>query len=817
MASNASIRSVIVSPTEMCRVCLSEMRQVFIDVLGPNEPLLAQFVNEYYKVEIKGDDIQTGKSTKLCQRCMENLDVWRGHIDQAKACQTVVNYLSDKTINREEPSSLVPIRVNENALTSSDNMIQFPSESIQQSRSASIQQILSRGIEPIQHGSDFPSTSNSTEIIPFPSTSTEIISFPSTSTEITPIASTSTEITPIASTSTEIISFPSTSTEIIPFPSTSTEIIPFPSTSTEIFSSTPISTRMEPIWYSGINEITNNSFPSQQVVLPKPLKIETACVFCFYQYNEVSTNVHRNIQFCTKHSKPHTCLVKNCNTVFPSKEIFFTHYRHHLNLDINTYLCRICLGIIDCPRRTMTKNHTHQNVTDLFKCCSTNFTTMIKFVLHKLVYHDTVVIMSNTRSHNLKKMNQNVLFPTKCKIEPFDVKDDVTLTSKEEQDKVNKVDNGSYQCSDCTSQFFKTVKEYVEHSKRKHKNTLMLKESEIRLCPLCDNNYFFSKFVEHIENCTNTMKIGDKNLNCYGCIHCKCIFTKLTASQFRNHVLFCKTFSIVTIDNKAYKKCVNCTFQTCDDNLALTHASSNCLYFQLKMRYALGPDEKKKVLQRMEFDEEISKQQVDKDCTDNEATSDTSKVKCDTSRQYLLKSYNYFCNNCHNLFFDKHTFLHHMTVLGFNCRSNTLVYCQRCLTDFKSETDFIKHLPNMPKAAPLISIKSEEIDSNSNNTEDIIIESVIEHSNQNGNDGNYSYDGYNRNDVKVFEMNGNRYFQGQGVSGTDVRSSVQFSEPGGSNDYTDQEMEFNTNDNYMQCVVEEKPDLNQIMMNNSMQ
>jgi len=805
----------------MCRVCLSERRQVFIDVFAPNEPFLAQFVREYYKVEVKRDDMHRGKSTKLCQRCMENIDVWRGHVDQAVACQTVVNYLAEKKyeyMSSASPSQVVnkkrclfiskknqkaskskkrkrPMHVYEIQSTSTSNDVnQFIDESNQQSTSASIPQIPSGGMELIQYPSDFPSTSNSTEIIPF---------VPS---------------------SNKIIPFTSTSTEIIPFTSTSTEIVPFTSTSTEIIQSTPSSTGVEPVLFSMANAVTSNSFPSEKFVKPKSLKIECFCIFCTYQFNDASKSSRKNIIFCNKHSKPFACLIDNCNTVFPNKEAFIAHYRIHLNLDSTTYLCRKCMAVLNCPRRSITKDHVHQNLSDLLNCCSLNFKTMNKFVLHKLIFHTTIVITSNNQSHIFNKSDSlDGMSPKKCKIEPIDVKDDVILTNNNvAKAEVNKADTGSYKCTyyNC-SQYFNTVKEYVEHSKKKHNNIIVLKESGIKLCPLCDNNFFFDKFIEHIENCTNTMKIGDKALNYFGCVYCKCIFTQLSASKFRSHILFCKTFGVITIDDKAYKQCNNCTFQTCDDNLAVTHATSNCIYFQLKMRYALGPEEKNKVMARMEFAEENSKQQVDKNCTDIEALPGTSKIMCNTSRQRMLKSYNFFCNNCNNFFFDKYTFLHHMTVLGFNCRSNTLIYCPRCLTDFNNEVEYTEHLPKMPKASPLFSIKSEIIDPNYN-SEDVIIESIVERANQNdyeesssdGDDDNYNDDD---NDVKVFEMNHNS-LQAPEVSDIDISSSVQqLPEQEVSNyDFSDQNTEY-TNDYYMQCVVEEKPDLNQMMIDNNIQ
>jgi len=603
----------------------------------------------------------------------------------------------------------------------------------------------------------------------------------------------------------------STSTEIIPFPpaSTSTEIIPYASTSTEIIPSTE-----DPqLWRSMLNEIRGNSFPLE-ISISQAFNIEErVCVFCIYQYNEISRNMYtKNIRLCPKHLKAYACIVENCYTVFPNKGVFIEHYCAHLNMRNTDSLCRKCMLVLTSPSST-TSNHTHQTLSDFFNCCSQHFQTMHQFVVHKLTTHETFVVSAHNRSPILNNSAPFFMSLPKCKIEPIDSKDDVLLTTTVVQNEVNEVNEGgeregSYKCKNCSVLFF-TLIEYVEHYKKQHNKKLTLKESGIQLCPLCDTDFLCYNFVEHVEKCTNTMKLGDKKLNHFGCVYCKVVFTKLSASIFRKHVLFCRTFKVKCFDNVAYKSCINCNFQTADDNLAVTHANNECIYFQLKMRYAIRPNEKQKVIDRMNLLEEYSKGQLNKNCIKNKILPSTSKEICDSKRRRMLKWYNYYCFNCNNAFFDKHIFYYHLNGSQSVCRPSSLIYCTRCVNDFNCERDYTLHLPNSTKPAPLLSIKSEEIDP-SYYAEDVIMDSTVVHPNQS--------DDEDAEDIKVFEMNGIRPFQEQTITMNDIISNAQFQEQEISNyDNTDQEMEFSSNDEYMQCVIEEKPDLNQIMMDNNMQ
>ncbi|KAL4096593.1 hypothetical protein QTP88_021516 [Uroleucon formosanum] len=647
-----------------------------------------------------------------------------------------------------------------------------------------------------------PFASTSKEIIPVASTSAEIKPFASTSTEIIPVASTSAEMIPLASTSTEINSFASTSKEIIPVASTSKEIIPVASTSAEIVASFTIneisSTGNSPVWYTNGIETTD---PESEVFAEfKSFKAEYVCIFCTYQHEEVSRNAYKHIIFCPKHSNPHACFIENCHSVFPNKTVFIPHYRTHLNLNSSTYLCHQCFGVLTCSRRSMA-DHTHQDTSDLFKCCSLTFTTMTQLVLHKLINHSAIVVTSNNRSRTLQKQNLNIK-----KTELENIKVGLNIPGVVPSNQIIK-DNGSFKCY-CCPKYFDNVLEFIDHTKIKHKNLITLKDKGIKLCPLCDHSYFNEQFSEHVEHCTNTLKVGEKSLNHYGCVHCSIIFTDVSPREIRNHVLYCKSFKLGIVNNKLHHKCINCTFTSTEDDLSLIHANSNCIYLKLKMRYAMGPDEKIKVMQRMEFIKQNTEQQEDKDST-NDKELLSSYTDCNTARQKLLKFYNYYCNYCKNLFFDRTIFFKHLNEMGTHCRLQTLIYCQKCLTEFNTLEEYQGHLPSMPAASPiLLSIKEELFGQNNDeyeNSMDLL---------------RYTPNYYG---VKV-EMNNETFYQKQEPyydETTDMQYQEQESEQEqevSNNDlnncYSYSEMELTADDIYMQCEVEEKPDLSQLLLEN---
>jgi len=640
--------------------------------------------------------------------------------------------------------------------STSNGTIQSPLESIQQSTSASIYQCQSIDT---QYVSDVPSTSKST------------------STEFIPIASTSAEVIPFAS-------------------SSSIENVPS-YTVNEISS-----TGNNPVWYSNGNEKTdpeskvNDKYTSW--------KVECVCIFCTYQHQELSRNTINHILFCSKHSEPYACLIENCHSVFPNKLVFIQHYRTHLNLNNSTFLCNTCFSVLTCPRRTVMLAHTHQNLSDLFKCCSLTFTTMTKFVLHKLINHCAIVVTSHNRSRTIRKQNLNIK-----KTELDNIKVDLDVPDIVPRNQIIE-DNGSYKCYRCPK-YFNNILKFIDHCKIKHNNIITLKEKGIKLCPLCDNSYLNEQFTEHLENCTNTLLVGDKSLNHYGCVYCRAIFTDVSSREFRNHVLYCKSFKLGIINNKLHHKCMNCTFASTDDNLSLVHANSNCMHFQLKMRYAMGPNEQDKVMERMEFIKQNTEQQEDIVCTIDEENLSSSKTVCNTARQKLLKFYNFFCNNCENLFFDKIIFFKHLTETGSYCRLQTLIYCQKCLTEFNTLEEYQGHLPSMPEASPIVyTVKKELLEQNNDEYGGDFTLNVIRIN-------------PNHRDVKN-EINNEIFYQKQepidetiGIMLEQEQAQELEQEQEVSNNdfdnyiYSCPDMELTTNDFYMQCEVEEKPDLNKML------
>ncbi|KAL5242428.1 hypothetical protein ACI65C_009838 [Semiaphis heraclei] len=97
---SVNANNVVFDPLRMCRICLCDKRQEFIDATGPDEPNLIQYVSEYYKIDIKIDDNENGKSTKLCQYCIQSIDIWRGQIEKAAECQIIVEFIASKVCCR---------------------------------------------------------------------------------------------------------------------------------------------------------------------------------------------------------------------------------------------------------------------------------------------------------------------------------------------------------------------------------------------------------------------------------------------------------------------------------------------------------------------------------------------------------------------------------------------------------------------------------------------------------------------------------------------------------------------------------------------
>lgn len=449
-------------------------------------------------------------------------------------------------------------------------------------------------------------------------------------------------------------------------------------------------------------EIITPSKLNNSITTSKPSSL---CPFCHNYEKTAKIDVKH---FCKKHSNPYSCLVPTCYSVFTSKDILIHHYRSHLNLASNSYLCNICLGILNCSRNESKKKHVHQNLESRLTCCSLFFPTMADFVCHKLLEHDGDII---SKKSNIDPLNQNLKRPRKNK--KFRALRSTKRTKVEQMingPKISETPNtgysGIYDCKLCPT-VYSTLSDFVEHSEKSHDISYRLKENEIKLCPLCDENYDTLKFVEHIAMCTNTMKVDNDSLNQYGCIHCQQIFSGITASQFRNHFNYCRSFEVDGIDDNSEKsrRCKNCMFESTNLENCIKHANSYCIYYKLKMKYAKESYEKDKVAERVK-----SQIQTASDISlvfIKPENADDVKINpsyCDWSRQKILKTFNYHCNSCDKGFFSRNVFLNHLTCKGVKCRSNTLIYCIRCINDFDNVVSFNKHLPSappMPSGVPI--------------------------------------------------------------------------------------------------------------------
>lgn len=619
------------------------------------------------------------------------------------------------------------------------------------------------------------------------------------------------------------------------------------------------------------------------------LKFDYCCPFCNYY---VVDNKLSNLKYrlCMKHKSPFTCLVHNCNWVFPNLSLFIKHYRRHLALDSRTFLCGKCLDIKKGSRKSKNR-HIHQNTSRLFCCCGRNFPTMTSFVMHKLSKHSPNVAMHlkvnvpnnvtdiscennkiqlftctvtncnkvyDVEAHNIAHYRQHAFIPSNdticnkclksssennssspcihdkligcvecsvyfnslhdyakhklclhgaiviCSTEQtlgcpvclanFDNFCEVKITEhyikcfsrsyknnilhcKPKLDPLPETVNlsessntiipvvkkeemlGSIICPIC-DYYLKSITEYIDHNSKVHHNITQLKETGIQLCPLCDQNYYSSDYIPHINNCTNTMKISIES-NDFGCVHCKQIFKNSSPFLFRRHYNFCKTFSIIfgNVGSSKYYKCSFCTFGSAEMNECVLHANGSCIYFQLKMRYAMKPNEKKIVEERKlleEFDNKMLE-------------SENLNPSCDKSKQKILKSYDYYCNICTNMFFDEIVFLKHLKSDGERCRPKDLWYCNLCLTDFTNENEYKEHitkdLPNVPKALAINigdkhTIKNEII----NELQDEIINGNNEYDNNNLIENNqiYSDPGANDDDNDFKVTNDNKYFLDSG-------------------------------------------------------
>lgn len=160
---------------------------------------------------------------------------------------------------------------------------------------------------------------------------------------------------------------------------------------------------------------------------------------------------------------------------------------------------------------------------------------------------------------------------------------------------------GKYPCKDC-SYLCDSVHEYVNHSMRQHRKRVVPKDNLIRLCPLCEQNILNEVFNSHIYVCTRSMEEINEarptsEMKTYNCKYCKLKFTSMP-SNFRSHLLYCKSILEIVDDGALSFICRYCTFKSRSHEEASQHARGRCIYFQLKTRYAMNPYEGERALGR---------------------------------------------------------------------------------------------------------------------------------------------------------------------------------------------------------------------------
>lgn len=633
----------------------------------------------------------------------------------------------------------------------------------------------------------------------------------------------------------------------------------------------------------------------------KSRKIKDSCIFCTGNCQNILKVNDLKKKLCRQHSsKLFTCLCKNCNYVFTNRDYFIRHYRFHLNLDKQTYLCRTCFKILNCSRNLIKVDHKHQDLKKLYVCCSTFFSSMTDFVLHKLQKHRARIcgtlakvqesiaqtvpwnsvendyatvddpkqlftclepncdkvfnVLTHNRDHyrqhaniakeyhlcgicltkfngerdyKLHSVHENHLIMchecdsrftslhdlAKHKIQIHNsivlCGDDsvpgcpVCLTYFQSNDEAQEhyaacydfenEDNkklvntslnstktinihGSYVCKYCSLHYFSVV-DYVTHLRRKHGQTIQEKNKGIKLCPVCDMNYTYSSFVSHIETCTRSMKIKSDNASTelFGCVYCKTVFSVFSAGQFRKHLLFCKSFVGYNHKGAHYFRCLNCDFKSLNHPECVAHANIYCIYFQLKMNYAMKDDERLKVEQRIQLLKEncdLTLQAVDIPpvvITLNHPAnvlSDNSDIQwnrnssmCCYSKTFrTLDLFNYLCNICDGKFFNEFAFRNHLDANGRKCRLNLSWYCTQCLIDFENENQYQAHLTvnlqyvPVPTAIPfnMCTLKTELLaeEATSDMGDDDDIQGVI-----NENNLPYASDDFSSNNsVQLFEI-----------------------------------------------------------------
>lgn len=401
-----------------------------------------------------------------------------------------------------------------------------------------------------------------------------------------------------------------------------------------------------------------------------------------------------------------TCVVPGCKKVFTNQQNNLDHYRHHADLTNEYSTCRVCLKD---TRKVKGFLNVCDHINDMIYCpfCGIHFSTLYESAIHKIDTHYALIACGENNIVGCPVCS--LVFdcdvsPTEHYIKCFTK---MILESESYEAMCNGSRNisGTLKCKYCDVHSA-TVKEYLGHSAGAHKNIYVLKETGIQLCPLCDKNYAVQDFVSHIEKCTDSLKIGD---NQYGCAYCKEVYSDLSPVLFRHHFIYCKSFKVnIDCNNKRHFKCLNCTFESHDDDSCIDHANYQCIYHQLKKKYAMGPNEQDEVVRRLQLQEKYSNtdgQSVVNQTQHNDSNRKT--LHCDLSRYKLLKDAQYLCNVCNRLFYNDFVFKEHIDASGRKCRQTKTWYCRQCVSDFSSEDDFRAHklvndhLAKVPDAVPI--------------------------------------------------------------------------------------------------------------------
>jgi len=249
-----------------------------------------------------------------------------------------------------------------------------------------------------------------------------------------------------------------------------------------------------------------------------------------------------------------TCNVPGCNKVFSTNINNYCHYRQHAKISGETSMCSICL--LRYPPENYSKKHCeHKNQSFTCYLCSINFVTLHEFAMHKLDNHSAVIYCNEkdvigcpvcgcffANSGDSRKHYKQCLIKLKRHVFNDEIPDSSIVMRYLESN-----ENGNIQCTKCKG-YLSSLDDYIYHSKTVHNNLFMLKDIEISLCPICDQNYFSKQFIEHFELCTMSMSFDAKNSH-FSCAICKVNFYNIPPSIFRSHFLFCKSFRTRMLDH----------------------------------------------------------------------------------------------------------------------------------------------------------------------------------------------------------------------------------------------------------------------------